>query len=138
MSDLYRSVLEGDEDTFSYIITNELINTISYNDYNEAFYHGIMIGIFSKMKNYNVESNRESGLGRPDILIKPKSLRKEAIIFELKRVKDIDDLEKACYEALEQIKNNRYEESLKKDGYKKFIKYGIAFCKKDCLVKKSS
>jgi hypothetical protein len=52
MSTLYKAVLEGNEDTFSEIISDELMNTISYNDYIEAFYHGILIGIFGKMKNY--------------------------------------------------------------------------------------
>jgi hypothetical protein len=135
MTVLYKAVLEGDDDTFSDIVTDELMNTISYYDYKEEFYHGMLIGIFSKMGNYTVVSNLESGLGRPDILIKPRSVRKEAIILELKRVKNVDNLEKACYEALEQIEKNKYEESLKKDGFRKFIKYGVAFFKKDCMVK---
>jgi hypothetical protein len=137
MTILYKAVLDGDEDTFSEIITDELINMISYNDYLESFYHGMLIGIFSKMKNYSIISNQESGLGRPDILIRPRSVRKEAIILEIKRVKDIDDMENGCLQALKQIEDNKYEDGLRRDGFRKFIKYGVAFYKKECLVKKA-
>jgi hypothetical protein len=137
MTHLYKAVLESDEESFSEIISDELMNMISYNDYIGAFYHGILIGLFSKMKNYSIVSNLESGLGRPDILIKPRSLRKEVIILEIKRVKDIDDLPSACDAALKQIEDNRYEESLRKDGFRHFIKYGVSFYKKECMVKKS-
>jgi len=138
MTELYRALFAGDEESLSNIISDELMNMISYNDYKEAFYHGILTGIFSKIENYIVSSNLESGLGRPDILIKPRSLRKEALIMELKIVKDIDNLEKGCLDALKQIEEKKYEEGLRKDGYRKFIKYGVGFYKKECLVKKSS
>ncbi|MEN8905245.1 MAG: AAA family ATPase [Clostridiales bacterium] len=138
LTPLYKSLLEGNEDTISDIISDELMNMISYNDYKESFYHGFLMGILSKMENYSVVSNLESGLGRPDMLVKPRSVRKEAIIIEIKTVKNIDDMEIACDDALKQIEDNKYEESLKKDGFRKFVKYGVAFYKKECLVKKAN
>jgi hypothetical protein len=110
MSALYNALFNGDEDEFSEIISNELMEMISYNDYKETFYHGILIGIFSKIEHYRVISNLESGLGRPDILIRPRTLRKEAIILEIKIVKNIDDLETGCIDALNQIE----EKNMKK------------------------
>jgi hypothetical protein len=88
------------------------------------------------MQNYSVISNLESGLGRPDILLRPRSVRKETIIIEIKIVKDIDDMEAGCIEALAQIEKNKYEAGLRRDGFRHFIKYGVAFFKKECLVKK--
>ncbi|MEN8906469.1 MAG: AAA family ATPase [Clostridiales bacterium] len=137
LTPLYKALLEGNEDTISDIISDELMNMISYNDYKESFYHGFLTGILGKMENYSVVSNFESGLGRPDMLVKPRSVRKEAIIIEIKIVKNIDDMETACSEALKQIEDNKYEEGLKRDGFRKFIKYGVAFYKKECLVKKN-
>ena len=59
------------------------------------------------------------------------------LIIELKYAED-GNLEKSCQEALEQIESRRYEEVLLEEGIEPehIIKYGIAFYKKICLVKK--
>jgi hypothetical protein len=87
------------------------------------------------MGDYSVRSNREAGKGRYDILIKPRGGREIAIILELKVAPKYAELEKYCDIALAQIKAQNYETELQEDCYKKILKYGIAFNKKDCLVK---
>ena len=94
-----------------------------------------MTGVLSNMKRYLIKSNRESGKGRSDIIIRAVSRRGAAVILELKAAKSFDELEKKADEALGQIEEKNYEAELRSDGYKNIIKYGIAFYGKDCLIK---
>ena len=72
---------------------------------------------------------------RSDLFIKSVSRRGIAIVVEFKIANDIDDLEKKADEAIEQIENRKYDMELRSEGYKNIFKYGIAFYKKDCLIK---
>ena len=118
---------------------NKLLQPIiSYHDYSENYYHGFLAGVLSGMANYVVRSNREAGKGRSDIFIKPLSRFDTAFVMELKVTDDIDDLEEKAHEAIEQIMDKEYEKELRQDGYKKIVRYGVAFAKKDCLVVKDS
>jgi hypothetical protein len=91
------------------------------------------------MTGYIVKSNRESGLGRSDIIVRnPVNLNGDAYIFELKSVKNINDLEKECDAALDQIDDMHYDSELVSEGYKKIVKYGVAFYKKSCIAKMRS
>jgi hypothetical protein len=134
-TEMYNAMINKDAETFEEEIASVLLETISFNDAYENFYHGFMTGILSNMKGYLVKSNRESGNGRSDIFIRAVSRRGVAVILELKIAKTFDDLEKMADKALKQIEEKKYELELKSDGYKKIIKYGISFFKKDCLVK---
>lgn len=78
-----------------------------------------------------MESNKENGLGRPDILLKDKKNRR-AIIIEAKHSKKEADMEKDCKEALEQIITEKYAEGLK--GYEQIVCYGAAFYQKQVKV----
>ncbi len=102
--------------------------------YRENFYHGILLGILQYEEDWIVISNKESGTGYPDLLI--ETPERTGIVIELKYAES-GDLEKACDEALLQIEEKKYEEIPRRDRMKKVIKYGIAFCKKDCMVKMS-
>ena len=92
-------------------------------------------GSLSTLHNYKVKSNRESGIGRGDIIIRYPNRGKKAVIIEIKVAKDVNELEKKCNEALEQIEENKYDMELVQDGYKDILKYGITFFKKECMVK---
>lgn len=94
-----------------------------------------MAGLLKNMKDYRILSNRESGDGRPDLILRTPSVRGRAIIIEIKVVDRLSDLEGGCEAALRQIEERRYEASLKDEGYETIIKYGICFYKKECLVK---
>ena len=109
--------------------------TISFYDSAENFYHGFLTGILSQSEDYLVKSNRESGSGRSDLMVKSPSLRGRAFILEMKVSECIDDLESDAEKALEQIYDRKYMEELRAEGYRKIDCYGIAFYRKDCEVR---
>ena len=123
---------DGDAEGAESAISELLWKTISYNDYHEDYYHAFLAGIFTGL-GYEVESNKEKGLGRPDILLKDRNHRR-AIVVEAKHSKKEADLERDCDEALRQIAKERYAEGLY--GYRQILCYGVAFYKKQARVKK--
>ena len=134
-TELFEALLNGNVTRIEDIICDWLDETISYHDEKEQYYHGFMTGLLSGFKGYTLKSNRESGDGRPDLLLMEKRKREIAIIIEVKDTKKFSELESLCDTALAQIEENRYEAELKQESYKKIIKYGIAFCGKSCMVK---
>ena len=86
---------------------------------------------------YSVKSNRESGNGRPDIVMSELKFRGRAMILELKVSETIQGMEKKCEEALTQINEQKYVIPLEDDGYQPILKYAICFFKKGCMVKKA-
>lgn len=134
-SKLFAAFIDGDVETLEEEIVGMLLETISFNDAYESFYHGFLTGILSGMKGYTVRSNREAGTGRSDLCIKPVTRRKTAYVLEFKVAKKFADLEKMAEKALEQIEEKQYVKEVEDDGYQTVIRYGIAFFGKDCLVK---
>lgn len=98
----------------------------------ENFYHGILLGILGFKSGWYVKSNRESGNGYSDIMIRVED-EDIGIIIEVKYAEE-EYLESACQSALEQIKEKNYEAELKEDGYARILKYGIACRRKKCRV----
>ena len=131
---LFEASWNEDTEKLTEIISDLLFNTISYHDYAESFYHAFVVGLFANA-GYIVESNYENGLGRSDLAIKDRKLRR-AIVIELKISKKKDDMENKCHEALQQIEEKKYATKIEQVGFKKVIRYGIAFYKKECLVMK--
>jgi hypothetical protein len=134
-NDLFDAIINGDSQKFEDILCDWLAETISYYDGKENYYHGFVSGLLVGFTGYIVKSNRESGNGRPDILILAKRRRQLAIIIEIKATDDYRKLDEKCDEALQQIEEKKYDAELMQNGYQKIIKYGIAFCQKDCMVK---
>lgn len=134
-SRLFTAIINNDVDIVEEELSEMLLETISFNDAYESFYHGFVVGVLSGMKGYIVKSNREGGRGRSDIYIKPVTRRKPAYVIELKIAEKFNQLEKRAEEALEQIEAKGYVRELQDDGYEMVKKYGIAFLGKDCLVK---
>lgn len=132
-TELFNAIWNGDAETMTDEISGFLNETISYYDYNENFYHAFLAGLLSGIKGITVKSNRETGKGRSDIVLKYPRKRWVAI-FELKHAKTDEELETCCDSALQQIEDKRYADAYKRD---KVIKYGVAFHEKDCVVKKS-
>lgn len=135
LTPLYESLLKGDTEKMAEILSENLMETISFYDYQESYYHGFLAGLLRPMGNYIVQSNRESGKGRPDILVRYPSVRGKAVILELKVAKTYQELEKKCDQALRQIEEQKYEEGLRREGYQDILKYGVAFYRKECMVK---
>lgn len=132
LNNFINALWESDEAKATRLISDLLWYTISYNDYHEDYYHAFLAGIFVG-RGYNVESNKEKGLGRPDILLKDKRNRR-AIIIEAKKSKKESDMDKDCDEAVNQIIMGKYAEGLY--GYTKIFCYGISFFQKQAKVKK--
>ncbi|MFD3157972.1 AAA family ATPase [Haloimpatiens sp. FM7330] len=135
LSKMYEAIFNKDTKTFQEELSNMLQQTISFNDAYENFYHGFTLGVLGNMHDKIVKSNREAGNGRSDIFIKSLSIFKPAIILELKVCDNPKDILKKCDEALQQIEKNKYDADLKEEGYENIIKYGIAFYRKDCIIK---
>lgn len=133
--DLYSGMEEGNAEKVRDIISSQLFSTISFYDSAENFYHGFLTGMLSQSENYIVKFNRESGNGRSDIVVKSPSLRGRAFILEIKVSGHIDDLEADAEKALRQIYDKKYEEELRREGYRKIDFYGVAFYRKDCEVR---
>jgi hypothetical protein len=136
--ELFKHMLDGDKDNFEAELNICLKRSISYMDSGENFYHGFLTGVFDNMSDYQVKSNRESGNGRGDIFVASYYNKKIAIIIEVKVATSYQSLENCCNKALNQIEEKRYEEELQSIGYYNILKYGIAFYKKDCKIKKGS
>lgn len=135
LTPLYESLLNGKADQAAEILSENLMETISFYDYQESYYHGFLAGMLKNIGNYIVQSNRESGNGRPDILVRYPSVRGKAVIIEIKVSKTYQGLEEKCDEALNQIEDQKYEEALRQEGYQDILKYGVAFYRKECMVK---
>ena len=131
IKELIESLWEKDENTAGEVLSGLLWNTISYNDYHEDYYHAFLAGVFVG-RGYEVESNKESGLGRPDILLKDRRNRR-AIIIESKKSKKKEDIDKDCDKAIKQIIDEKYDEGLY--GYEQILCYGISFFQKQAKVK---
>ncbi len=134
LNEFINALWKSDEAGATKRLSELLWYTISYNDYHEDYYHAFLTGIFVG-RGYNVDSNKEKGLGRPDILLKDKRNRR-AIIIEAKKSKKEPDMDKDCDEAINQIIANKYAEGLY--GYTQIFCYGISFFQKQAKVKISS
>ena len=134
-TNMQKSMMEAfwnkDADEAQRIVSELLWRTISYNDYHEDYYHAFLAGAFVGI-GYEVESNKEKGLGRPDILLKDEDNRR-AIIIEAKKSDKEADLDKDCDEAIDQIITEKYAEGLY--GYEQILCYGVAFFQKQAKVK---
>ena len=127
----------GDCEAAENFISEQLFHAISYYDYAENFYHGFMAGLLVNIGGYLVRSNRESGNGRPDIVMTESKFKGRAMILELKISDTLKDMEKKCEEALTQIEEQQYAVPLEEDGYQPIFKYAICFFKKGCIVRKA-
>lgn len=131
---LNKAVLEGDTETVENYVSDLLAKSISTFDSDESFYHGYFLSLLYGVPGYTVQSNREEGDGRPDIVLYPDRPRDPAIIFEIKVRKKFNEMEDGLNEAFDQIKTKKYEEGVLDDGYMGVKSYGICFCKKSCIV----
>lgn len=111
-----------------------ILDTKSPDDMKENFYHGLLLGLLrGSNPDWLIKSNRESGDGFSDILIKPEN-PDLGIVIEVKYAKEFKGLDAACDAAMAQIKQKRYDETLRDEGRCDILAYGIAFCRKRCRV----
>ena len=111
-----------------------ILDTKAPDDMKENFYHGLLLGLLrGSNPDWLIKSNRESGDGFSDILIKPEN-PDLGIVIEVKYAKEFKGLDAACDAAMAQIKQKRYDETLRDEGRYDILAYGIAFCRKRCRV----
>ncbi len=130
---LFDAVWDGDASVLTSQMNTLLRQTISYHDYKEDFYHAFLAGIFAG-GGFMVESNREHGEGRSDVVVKDKRGGRIAV-FEVKCVREADQMARGCDAALHQIDERMYAQEYE-DSYEQVLCYGIAFYKKRCMVKR--
>lgn len=135
LSSMYQAMQSGDASGFQLELSRILQESISYMDTKEAFYHGFMMGVLGNMEDYLVKSNRESGNGRLDIVVRSFDVSKAPVIMELKLSDTFKGLETSCDEALSQIREKGYDSWLPEEGYTEVWNYGISFFRKQCKVK---
>ena len=134
-TDILESVIHADAEKLEDLLCTWLTNTISCFDEQENYYHGFVTGLVSGFSGYMVISNRESGNGRFDLVVKQRSRWHHAAILEFKIVEKYNQMTKACEDALRQIEGKDYEASLRDEQYENIAKLGICFCQKRCRVK---
>lgn len=138
VSDLCDALLNQNPEKVELIFTEYMKKTISIRDTfaqkptKENFYHGLLLGILGFKENWSVMSNRESGDGFGDILIRIED-EDVGIVIEVKYADD-GNLQGECEKALQQIIDIRYTEELEQEGIHTIIKYGIACYRKKCKV----
>ena len=128
---LFDAVWSGKAEALTEQMNKLLRKTISYHDYKEDFYHAFLAGIFAGA-GYEVDSNKEHGEGRSDVLVLDLEGDRVAI-FEAKYSRTQDAMPKDCAAALQQIEDRQYAKEFE-DDYDSVLCYGIAFYKKRCLV----
>ena len=136
VKDLKNALWTEDTDNAMSAMNQLLESTLSfYHEYHEYSYHLILDGFFTGL-GYMVDSEKESGYGRTDLIIRD-IVRKRCLILELKHVKEESEMEKSLKEAESQIVNNKYGSRLVYEGYTSILQYGMVFCDKKCIIGKS-
>ena len=140
MPEFSKAILEADAEGLQKqlnVIMSRMISVLdtkAREEQKENFYHGLLLGLLrGSNPDWLIKSNRESGDGYSDILIEPEN-PDAGIIIEVKHAASISGLDKACENAMAQIKNRRYDEALRENGRCDILAYGIAFHKKQCRV----
>ena len=125
-TELFRAIWSGEAETITDELCGFLGDSISFYDYHELFYHAFLTGLLSGVKGISVDSNREVGTGRADVILQyPK--KGLVAIFEFKSAESEETMSKKCDEALEQIETRKYSFPFR---HNTVFKYGIAFFEK--------
>ena len=135
-SELINALLDKDIDEATKLLNDFLFRSLSYYDYGEDKYHGLLLGLLNH-DGYRVISNRESGEGRYDLFMY-KGFNSPSVIIECKKADSKEELYSKAIEGITQIRERRYIEGKQAEGYKMIIAYSIAFYKKECMIIKTN
>ena len=133
LTNLYAAFETGDTEVITDILNEQLLDTVSFYDAHESFYHGFLLALLSTCANWRVSSNAETGKGRSDIIVERKD-RKIGFVVEVKDVKDAEKLDAACEAGMKQIEEKDYTAILRRYRVKEIWTYAIAFWDKECKV----
>jgi hypothetical protein len=131
-----QSLIDGDIDKFQMYLSNYIMQTGSYFDFNsnthEQIFHIFVLGLIVGMREeYIINSNQEAGKGRFDVVLIPKDKNKDGILLEFKIARNDAELLDRANEALSQIKDKQYFQVFKQHQVKDVLAIGIAFCGKE-------
>ena len=133
--DLANALWAGEAEKAQSALNQILEATLSfYHEYHEHSYHLILDGFFTGL-GYRVQSERETGYGRSDLIILDPA-RQRCMILELKHVKKEEEIGAALKEAASQIIQRKYDSQLRYEGYQTRLEYGMAFCEKRSWISK--
>ncbi|RKL62187.1 hypothetical protein DXT63_12605 [Thermoanaerobacteraceae bacterium SP2] len=142
IKELLKDLVEGNIEEFKESFQGLVDKTFSYFDVGENtaenFYHAFVLSLLVNLENkYKVKSNRESGEGRPDVLIIPEDKTKKGVVMEFKTVKSGENevLKKKAEEALKQIDGMNYTHELIDSGIKEVVELALVFYRKKTFVK---
>ncbi|NDB84537.1 MAG: AAA family ATPase, partial [Alphaproteobacteria bacterium] len=132
---LTESLANGNTELFKRRLGEYLIESGSYFDFNintpESIFQAFVLGFIVGLKDdYIINSNREAGLGRFDVILIPKNKEKQGILLEFKTAETIEELPAKAEEALLQIKDKEYFRIFKQHEIAKVLAIGLAFCGK--------
>ncbi|MEM7495947.1 MAG: PD-(D/E)XK nuclease domain-containing protein, partial [Myxococcota bacterium] len=135
-----KALIGGDVAEFARHVTTLASNSLSYFDiggsHPERVYHALVMGMLAYLSDaYHIRSNRESGAGRPDLVLAPNDPKRYGIVMEFKVVDSEGQLEQAADKALRQIKDKNYHADLLAQGVQQVIALGLAFKGKEAIVK---
>ena len=139
LQNFWKAFAEGNTEEIEKYLNKILSNSVSVFDTRarkeekESSYHNLLVGILTGNADWLVKSNAEAGEGFADIIVETDD-PDAGIVVELKYTKEYKDMEQACQNALDQIKDRRYQEYLLNDGRNEIMLYGMTFCKKRCRV----
>ncbi|RZI45430.1 AAA family ATPase, partial [Rickettsiales endosymbiont of Peranema trichophorum] len=130
-----RSLADGDVEKFKLYISSYIVQSGSYFDFNkntpEQVFHVFILGLVVGLRGeYDIQSNKETGLGRCDVALIPKDITRAGILLEFKISDNLETLHEKAEEALKQIKERQYIEMCKQKGVKEVLAIGLAFCGK--------
>ena len=139
--EMLRTLTTGDIENFGYVFKRFVLNNLSYFDVSgrepEKVYHAFVLGMLVSLSdNYEVNSNKESGFGRYDVMIIPKDILRHGIIIEFKKIDELskESIEEATQKALKQIEDKKYESELLSKGITNIIKLAIVFKNKEVEI----
>lgn len=148
-NDFIKALLKNDVDAMNEFMNKialhsfssfDIAQGVSNDDAPERFYHGFVLGLIVELSGrYEITSNRESGFGRYDVMLKPIDGKRDCayiIEFKVHKPRREKDLKETVKSALAQIEEKKYEEKLMAEGFEsaKIQKYGFAFKGKECLI----
>ncbi|QTA83103.1 AAA ATPase-like domain-containing protein [Desulfonema limicola] len=139
VEDMLKALETGDITLFEIMLRKVVLQVMSYHDLSgepEKVYHALILGMLVWLSGkYEIRSNRESGYGRYDIMLKPLDIKKHGIIIEFKQVNEKENPEKILESALKQIEEKAYAVELKASGIKDILKIAVVFRGKELWVK---
>ncbi len=143
LEDMLNALETGDIPLFEQLLQKIVLQVMSFHDLSgepEKVYHALVLGMLVRMSDkYEIRSNRESGYGRYDIMLRPKDISEQGIVIEFKKVdKSLKETpEQTLERALKQIEDRKYETELKSCGVRNILKVAVAFRGKELWVKKA-